>query len=101
MKQISEGMLESKLSEFLFQYRITPHPITGISPAQLLLGRTPRSRLNLLYPHVSAHVQQRQEKQKQQHDIHAKSREFQVGEGGVCQTVSVQSEGDLDSSRSV
>ncbi len=37
-------------------------------------------------------------KKKQQHDLHAKSREFQVGEGVY---VTLQSEGDLDSSRGV
>ncbi len=35
IKRISEATLESKLSKFLFQYRITPHSVTGISPAQL------------------------------------------------------------------
>ena len=80
IKRIADGSLESKLSRFLFQYRITPHSVTGVSPAQQLLGRAPRSRLDLLYPDVSAHVQKRQMKQIVQHDMHAKRRAFQVGE---------------------
>ena len=27
------------LKNFLFQYRVTPHTVTGISPAELLMGR--------------------------------------------------------------
>ena len=39
------GSIETKLSCFLFKYRLTPHSTTGTSPAELLLGRHPRSRL--------------------------------------------------------
>lgn len=80
ISRISDGTLESKLARFLFQYRITPHSVTGTSPAQLLMSRAPRSRLDVLYPDVQSHVQQKQEKQRQHHDVHAKARAFQVGE---------------------
>ena len=30
-----EGPMEVRLSKFLFKYRVTPHTITGVSPAQL------------------------------------------------------------------
>lgn len=33
------------LQNFLFQYRVTPHTVTGVSPAELLIGRTLRGKL--------------------------------------------------------
>ena len=42
-KKLNEGTLEQKLSRLLFMYRLTPHSITGRSPAELMLGRQPRS----------------------------------------------------------
>ena len=53
IKRIQGGSLETRLSRFLFKYRITPHTTTGRSPAELLLGRQPRSRLDLLHPDKS------------------------------------------------
>ena len=43
-KKMSEGSVQDKISHFLFSYRITPQTTTGISPAELLLGRALRSR---------------------------------------------------------
>lgn len=42
--------LATRLAHFLFQYRNTPHTMTGRSPAELLLGRKPRTLLHLLHP---------------------------------------------------
>ena len=42
------GDLDTRLARFLFQYRLTPHTTTGLSPAEMLLGRRPRSHLDLL-----------------------------------------------------
>ena len=33
------------VEDFLFQYRVTPHTVTGISPAKLLMGRELRDKL--------------------------------------------------------
>ena len=33
------------LENFLFQYRVTPHTVTGLSPAELLMGRKLRDKL--------------------------------------------------------
>ena len=68
------------LTRFLFQYRITPHSTTGITPAELLMGRKPKARLDLLKPNVDARVEDIQVKQKFKHDQHAKDRCFHVGE---------------------
>ena len=42
IKKLSAEM-EARLSRFLFHYRTTPHSTTGVSPAELLLGRKPRT----------------------------------------------------------
>ena len=48
MRKFTSGSIESKLSRFLFTYRLTPHATTSQSPAELLLKRRPRSRLDIL-----------------------------------------------------
>ena len=72
--------LETQICHFLFRYRITPHSTTGIPPAELLLGRRPRSRLDLLHPDIAGRVRKKQEDQKSNHDRHCRSRELSVGQ---------------------
>ena len=48
--------MESKIGKFLATYRATPHSVTGIAPAELLLGKLPRTRLSLIHPCVSQRV---------------------------------------------
>ena len=36
---------KKELSDFLFHYRVTPHTVTGLSPAELLMGRKLRDKL--------------------------------------------------------
>ncbi len=79
LKKVTEGSWETRLSKVLFKYRITPHSTTGISPAELLLSRRPRSRLDLLKPFTADRVEDKQLAQKQQHDKKAKKREVTVG----------------------
>ena len=76
LKQINGNSVEEKLSRFLLKYRITPHTTTGIPPSELLMGHRLRSRLDLLHPDLSGHVEERQWKQKQIHDK-AKTQEIQ------------------------
>eukprot|EP00731_Ephydatia_muelleri_P000822 Em0001g822a len=73
------GDLDARLARFVFQYRLTPHTTTGLSPAEMLLGRRPRSHLDLLHPVISPKVTQRQEQQKEAHDQHAKYRKSRMG----------------------
>lgn len=47
---------------------MTPHRTTGTSPAELLLGRRPRSRLDILHPDLVDRVDSRQAAQKRDHD---------------------------------
>jgi len=80
MKKLTEGTLESKLSHFLFHYQLTPQTTTGQSPAELLLGRRIKSRLDLLQPNVKAKVTQNLRRQKFNHDKSTKARVFDVGD---------------------
>ena len=45
-----------ELDRFLFQYKTTPHTMTGVAPAQLLMGHTLCSRLDLLLPSMQIRV---------------------------------------------
>ena len=80
LKKCADGSLEDRLSIFLFQYRITPHSTTGSTPAQLLMGRQLRSRLDLLRPSLGARVQQQQERQKLHSDKSAPLRSFALSD---------------------
>ena len=80
LKKMTAGNIEDKLARFLFQYRITPHTTTGRSPAELLMGRRPRSHLDLLRPNVTDRVSNKQERQKEGHDHGTVIRSYPVGE---------------------
>ena len=80
LKKTPDGALEDRLSKFLLNYRLTPHSTTGITPAELLLGRRPRSVLDLVRPDLSKKIRSQQEHQKHNRDRHTKSRVFSVGD---------------------
>ena len=81
LRHNSIGTIETRLSRFLFHYRITPHSTTGLSPAELLFGRRPRSRLDLVHPDLSNKVESSQARQKQGHDTpNMVSRTFSLGD---------------------
>ena len=65
---------------FLFQYRITPHSTTGVSPTEMLIGRNPHSCLDLIVLDMCGKVEKKQQSQKYYHDQRARSRSLQVGE---------------------
>ena len=50
IKRLKGESLNTRLSSFLFKYRLTPHTSTRVSPAELMLGRKLRSQLDL-YSH--------------------------------------------------
>lgn len=80
LKKLKEGSVETKLARFLFQYRLTPHSTTGKSPAELLMGRQPRTHLDQLTPNLQAQVQQKQQRQKDCHDQTSRLRTFKIGD---------------------
>ncbi|XP_034549867.1 uncharacterized protein K02A2.6-like [Notolabrus celidotus] len=72
LKRMTGDSLSVRLSRFLFKYRLTPHTTTACSPAEMLMGRRPKSRLDLLRPDIEA----KQAKQKEGHDHHARERQL-------------------------
>ncbi|XP_061883310.1 uncharacterized protein K02A2.6-like isoform X1 [Entelurus aequoreus] len=76
LKRMTGDSLSTQLSRFLFKYRLTPQTTTGRTPAEMLMGRRPKSRLDLLRPDMKAKVQGKQEKQKERHDQHARERQL-------------------------
>lgn len=72
--------MSSRLSKVLFTNRITPQSTTGLTPAELMLGRRPHTRVDLLKPNTAERVERRQERQKAQHDSHGQSRTFRIGD---------------------
>ena len=80
VKKMNEGRVETRVSRFLARCRITPQTSTGASLAELLLGRKPRSTLDLVYPEIGRKVLQSQASQKLTHDWHAKEHTMREGE---------------------
>ena len=79
LKKVKEGTIRARIAKVLYSYRITPQTTTGMSPAELLLGRRPKSRLDLLKPNMAVQVESKQQKQKAAHDKSAKLQVFQKG----------------------
>ena len=53
--------LETRVSRYLFTYRITPHTVTGISSAEMLMGRRLRSALDLIKPDIGRKFEESRE----------------------------------------
>ena len=69
---VKEGKtIHDRLAEFLFEYRVTPHATTDVSPSELFLKRKLKTHFDLLLPNTKKHVTSKQSDQKQQHDKHA------------------------------
>lgn len=67
--ETSTRTLQHKIDAWLFAYRNTPHTVTKISPAELFLGRRPRTRLSLLSPDnlLKQRMEKVREKTRQAH----------------------------------
>ncbi|XP_062297408.1 uncharacterized protein K02A2.6-like [Scomber scombrus] len=89
MKKCPEGTLTAKVARVLFSYRVTPHTTTGLSPAELLLGRKLRCTLDSIHPDLSRKVKERQERQINDHNKRAKERWFKTGDSVLTQNFSL------------
>ena len=68
--------METKVAKFLASYIFTPHTVTGRTPAEILLGRLPRTRLSLIHPCMS----QRMSVAIEERVGHKPPRSFSVGQ---------------------
>ena len=76
LRKNAEGDMEVlRLARFLFHYHNTPHATTGLTPAELLLRRKPRT-LDLIHPDIASHVQDKQYAQKEAKDSKTLVRSF-------------------------
>ena len=80
LKKVTQGTLTARLAKVLFSYRLTPQGTTGISPAEALLGRRPRSKLDLVRPNTAERVENKQLQQKAHHDVAMQRHKYQEGE---------------------
>ena len=85
LKKVNEGSVKKQLARILFSYRTMLQSTTGLTPAEMLLGRKPRTRLDLIKPNAAERVEKKQEKQKEMHDSKAKARFFLSWRFGVYQ----------------
>ena len=74
------GDLETRLLRVLPLYRLLPQSTTGRSPAILLMGRQPRSRLDLVYPDLSTQVTTKIDNAKRTTDKIRVERMFHIGD---------------------
>jgi len=75
----TQNSLSQRLSSFLLSYHSIPHSTTNQPPSQLFLGRTLRTRLDLIHPSSEDHVKQKQAVQKSNHDCRAREQGFEAG----------------------
>jgi hypothetical protein len=69
--------IHCRLAKFLLNYRTTPQSTTGVTPAELLMKRRLRTRLDLLRPSLSSTVEAKQEKWP---GVDRRERVFQPGD---------------------
>ena len=79
LRKITQSM-RTNLAKIIFTNCLTPQLTTGISPSELLLGRRPPSRLDLLKPNTAERVESNQQKQEDRHDQRSSERNFAVGD---------------------
>ena len=73
--------MDLRLAQILVKNRLQPHSTTGVTPAELLIGRKPRTHLDLLHPDRSKRVEEKHSSQKQCHDSRRiREREFKLGD---------------------
>ena len=68
--------MERRIARFLFHYWTTPHTTTGVTLAQLMMGRELRSDLSQLQLDIAAQVVRNQQRQKVGHNHETKEREM-------------------------
>ena len=72
----SNATIQTLISRLLFSYRITPHSSTGVSPAELLMGRKLNSVLSTIKPNKESRWRMKNAK-----DFYANAalRQFSIG----------------------
>ena len=80
--------VHTRLSIYLLAYRSTPQTTTRVTLAELLLNRSPRTRLDLIRPDLRHRVETQQGAQKVHHDNSKKERQFSEGDSVLVKNFS-------------
>ena len=68
------GSIQARLCRFLFSYRTSPHSTTGQTPAELMMGRRLRTRMDCLLPDLQDRVTTSQQRMKERYDQRSQNR---------------------------
>ena len=77
-KSSSSSDIQLVIDKFVFNYRLTPHSTTGVSPAELKFGCRLRSWLDLLWPGESAFAKVHERQKAQKHFYSKEPRKVQL-----------------------
>ena len=80
LRRDSNDGWELALSKWLLRQRTTLQSTTTVTPAELMLGRKLKTRLDRMYPDLYRSVSDAQSAQKANHDRTAKPRQFSVSD---------------------
>ena len=92
MTKNPSGSIKERVVRFLTKSRSLPHSTTGLSPAELMLGRKMKTHLDLLHPQLQERVQKKQSQQKKCHDTSSQHRDIIVGDNVFAQNFSSRGE---------
>ena len=70
--------MNTQISRFLFAYRNTPNTVTGVSPAEMLFKRRPKTRLDQVKPEMYKSLARAADRMIKSHP--KQNRHFEVGE---------------------
>ena len=73
------GSVQSRITRFLFAYRTSPHSVTRHTPAELMMGRQLRTRLDCVLPNLQDRMVTAQQKMKQNYDEGSRNRTILPG----------------------
>ena len=98
--KVSKEPVLTTIDRFLFNYRLTPHSTTGVSPAELMFGRKLRSKLDLLSPAemIASRVSSKQQKQVEHHSPHPRRIDLPLLSPVIVKNYSQQGPGWLPAS---
>ncbi|XP_043193613.1 uncharacterized protein K02A2.6-like isoform X1 [Amphibalanus amphitrite] len=85
----SGGPWDLRLTRWLMRQRTTPHSTTMVTPAELMMGRRLRTRLDLLFPDIGKTVLQQQNRQRAYFDRTAQCRQMLVGDAVFARNYAV------------
>ncbi|XP_043201222.1 uncharacterized protein LOC122370009 isoform X7 [Amphibalanus amphitrite] len=79
LRKQKHGSMDTKICRFLFAYRTSPHSTTAQTPAELMMGRRLRTRMDCLLPDLQDRVSAAQQQMKERYDRRSQDRVLTPG----------------------